>query len=90
VEDAKIKGGAYEYFDSEHRKGLISSSARSNFAFLSRGIRRPLDRENAIEGSEFIIFQVEPFEVLGFQRLILYYFGSSGNRVGDFGALFGR
>ena len=68
------RGGFYEYFDSTTRKGRVNASAKSNFAYLSRGIRQPFDREQAIQGSEFIIYQVEPFEVLGFQRIQMRFF----------------
>ena len=79
----KGMGGFYEYFDSTTRKGRVTAKAKSNFAYVSRGIRRPFDREHAIQGSEFIIFQVEPFEVLGFQRTLTYFFVDVDRRSGS-------
>lgn len=72
--EANAKGGVYEYFDSTVRDGRVIAKAQSNFAFLSRGVRLPHDREHAIRGSEFIIFQVEPFEVLAFRRTLAHLF----------------
>ena len=79
----KERGGVYEYFDSTTRNGRVTANAKSNYAYLSRGIRRPFDREHAIQGSEFIIFQVEPFEVLGFQRTLSYFFVDTDRPTGD-------
>ena len=75
--EANAKGGVYEYFDSTVRDGRVIAKAQSNFAFLSRGVRLPYDREHAIQGSEFIIFQVEPFEVLAFRRTLAFLFVDS-------------
>ena len=46
--------------------------AEANFAFIWRGVRRPFDRENAIDGYEIIVYQVSPLEVLAFQRGFSY------------------
>ncbi len=62
----------HEYFDSSTTK--LISQPKSNFAYLSRGIRRMQDRQHAIEGIEYIIYQIEPFEVLGLQRYFTQYY----------------
>ena len=72
--DSRRKIGKYEYFDATARQGRLLTTPQSNFAYLSRGIRRPFDREHAIEGIEFVVYQVEPFEVLGLQRTISRFY----------------
>ena len=45
-----------------------TNAPQANHAFVWRGIRRPLDREHAIDGFEIIVYQITPFEVLAFER----------------------
>ncbi len=72
--DPKAKMGSYEYFDAATREGRIMSNPISNYGFMSRGVRRLNDRENAIDGLEFFVYQIEPFEVLGIQRGFFHYY----------------
>ncbi len=78
--DPKKKAGEYEYFDRSLREGEVRATASSNYAFIGRGIRRPFDREHAISGDEFIVYQIEPYEVLGIQRSFVFYFPESRTR----------
>ena len=58
----------------------IVQTPSSNVAFTWRGIRRPNDLDHAIQGSELIIFQVAPFEVLAYRREFSYYYFDSNTR----------
>ncbi len=58
----------------------ITTTPRASAAFTWRGIRRENDREHAITGSEMIIYQVSPFQVLAYQREFSYYFFDSRTR----------
>ena len=51
-----------------------SDSSDTNYAFTSRGIRRTLDRENAVDGYELILFQKSPFEILALRRTYFHYY----------------
>ena len=64
----------YEYFDAATRNGRLTTTPTSNFAYVSRGLRRTHDREHALHGWEFILYQVEPFEVLGVQRIFSRFY----------------
>ena len=75
--DQKKKLGDYEYFDAANREGRIVATPSSNYAYMSRGIRRVFDRENAIDGMEFIVYQVDPFELVGIQRVFFRYYLTS-------------
>ena len=56
----------------------ITQEPIANVAVTWRGIRRPQDLEHAIQGSELIIFQVNPIEVLAYRRSFArYYFDLS-------------
>ena len=57
-----------------------TSDAVANYAFVWRGVRRPFDRENAIDGYEIIIYQVIPFEVLAFRRGFGYRYTDGNTR----------
>jgi hypothetical protein len=46
----------------------LATKLRANYGYTWRGIRRPNDWEHGIEGSELIVFRIEPFKVLGVQR----------------------
>lgn len=43
-------------------------SPQAKYGYTWRGIRRPNDWEHGIQGTELIVFQIEPFIVLGVQR----------------------
>ena len=63
-------------------KGLVGTkpTEESNYAFIWRGIRRLNDRLHAIEGDELIVYQIKPFEVLGFRRMFSFRYLDSTSR----------
>ena len=66
-----MQGGYTKYFrepGSTRIESKVTPQAEANHALIWRGVRRPHDRENAIDGYEIIIYQVRPFEVLAFRR----------------------
>ena len=57
------------------------STPLANIAYTARGIARVQDRTHAIEGSELIIFQIKPFEVLAFRRSFYSHYFDKSNKL---------
>ena len=57
------------------------SAPVANIAYTARGIAREQDRTHAIEGSELIIFQLKPFEVLAFRRTFYSHYFDKSNKL---------
>ena len=63
-----IRYHGYDGRHAETMKSEISTTAKSQYGFIWRGISREQDRELGIAGGELIVLEVEPLRVLAVKR----------------------